>query len=179
MNVNGINNVNSAVASYSTSAQQNAKAAEEAESSSVVAKDEGVVYEKGEASSTSSSKGIYSRDDIVARLKKDAEDRTAQLRSLVEKMMTSQGTKIGQADSMWKFLASGNYTVSPEIKAQAQADIAEDGYWGVEKTSDHIIEFAKALTGGDESKIERASSRLPGRGVPTCLTSRSALTTQS
>ncbi len=39
-------------------------------------------------------------------------------------------------------------------KAQAQADIAEDGYWGVNQTSDRIIDFAKALTGGDPSKAE-------------------------
>ena len=55
---------------------------------------------------------------------------------------------------MWKFLASGKYTVSADVKAQAQADIAEDGYWGVEQTSERIVEFAKALTGGDTSKIE-------------------------
>ena len=41
-----------------------------------------------------------------------------------------------------------------EIEIQAQADIAEDGYWGVEQTSDRILEFAKALTGGDASKAE-------------------------
>ena len=68
--------------------------------------------------------------------------------------MTTQGSKIGQADDMWKFLAKGNFTVSADVKAQAQADIAEDGYWGVEQTSDRIVEFAKALTGGDTSKIE-------------------------
>ena len=39
-------------------------------------------------------------------------------------------------------------------KAQAQADIAEDGYWGVGQTSDRIIQFATALTGGDPDKIE-------------------------
>jgi hypothetical protein len=37
---------------------------------------------------------------------------------------------------------------------QAKKDIAEDGYWGVEQTSDRIIDFATALTGGDPSKIE-------------------------
>ena len=41
-----------------------------------------------------------------------------------------------------------------QTKAQAQADIAEDGYWGVNQTSDRIIQFATALTGGDPDKIE-------------------------
>ena len=29
-----------------------------------------------------------------------------------------------------------------------------DGYWGVEKTSDSILDFAKALSGGDKDKAD-------------------------
>ncbi len=153
MSVNSVNSVNS-TAAYTTPVQQNStKAAGNTETSKQTT-DKGVVYEKGNASKTSSKNSIYSKDDIVARMKKDTEARTAQLRSLVEKMMTTQGSKIGQADDMWKFLAKGNFTVSADVRAQAQADIADDGYWGVEQTSDRIVEFAKALTGGDTSKIE-------------------------
>ena len=80
-------------------------------------------------------------------MKADTANRTNQLRSMVEQMMTKQGKKIGQADDIWSFLASGKYNVSPEVRAQAQKDIADDGYWGVEQTSDRIVEFAKALSG--------------------------------
>lgn len=154
MSVNSVNNVNNSTAAYqTTAAQQNTQAADKTNTSNTATADKGVVYEKGDTTKPSNN-GIYSKDEIVSRLKKDAEARTAQLRSLVEKMMTSQGTKIGQADDMWKFLASGKFTVSADVKAQAKADIAEDGYWGVEQTSDRIVEFAKALTGGDSSKIE-------------------------
>jgi len=76
------------------------------------------------------------------------------LRSLVEQMMGKQVNAYGQANDIWKFLASGKFTVDPATKAQAQADIAEDGYWGVEATSSRIIDFATALTGGDPSKVE-------------------------
>lgn len=69
-------------------------------------------------------------------------------------MMTKQGTAIGNADSMWRFLAGGNFTVSPEVAAQAQADIADDGYWGVEQTSDRILDFAKALSGSNPDKAD-------------------------
>ena len=48
---------------------------------------------------------------LVNKLKADAEERTSQLRSLVEKMMTKQGVAIGTADSMWSFLAKGDFTV--------------------------------------------------------------------
>ena len=51
-------------------------------------------------------------------------------------------------------LAKGDFTVDPETKAQAQADIAEGGYWSVEETSKRILDFATAITGGDPSKLE-------------------------
>ena len=55
---------------------------------------------------------------------------------------------------MWSFLADGNFTVDEETQKQAQADIAEDGYWGVEQTSDRILDFAKALSGNDPEKAD-------------------------
>ena len=69
-------------------------------------------------------------------------------------MMDKQANTYGNANDIWSFLRSGNFTVDPATKAQAQADIAEDGYWGVNQTSDRIIQFANALTGGDPDKIE-------------------------
>ncbi len=114
-------------------------------------KSQGVVYEKSNAA----SKSVYAKEDVVARMKKDAEDRTNQLRSLVQQMMGNQGGKIGQADDMWRFLAKGDFTVSPEVRAQAQKDIADDGYWGVNQTSDRIVDFAKALVGDDPEKAEQ------------------------
>ena len=115
--------------------------------------DTGVVYEK---SSETSSDTVTKKTDyaLIEKLKADAEQRTAQLRSLVEKMMTKQGVAIGTADSMWSFLAKGDFEVDEETKAQAQADIAEDGYWGVEQTSDRILDFAKALSGNDPEKAD-------------------------
>lgn len=120
--------------------------------------DTGVVYEKSDKTETDSAKKTYAPNkELIAKLKSDAEQRTSQLRSLVEQMMTKQGSTFGIAnnDSMWKFLAGGNFTVTAAVKAQAQADIADDGYWGVNQTSDRILDFAKALTGGDPDQIEK------------------------
>lgn len=39
-------------------------------------------------------------------------------------------------------------------KSQAQEMISEEGYWGVEKTSARILDFAKALSSNDASKID-------------------------
>ncbi len=147
MSVNSINSTTAYTSTYQTTYNNDTtKAAAEEKK-----KESGVVYEKG----STATKGIYAKEDVVARLKKDAEDRTSQLRSLVQQMMGNQGNKIGQADDMWRFLAKGDFTVTPDVKAQAQKDIADDGYWGVNQTSDRIIEFAKALVGDDPEKAEQ------------------------
>ena len=118
--------------------------------------DTAVVYEKTPAKDTSVTvkNNAVDREALIAQLKADQEARMSQLTSIVQKMMTQQGHAIGLADDMWKFLAKGDFEVSADVKAQAQADIAEDGYWGVEKTSDRILDFAKALSGGDPDKAD-------------------------
>lgn len=125
----------------------------EKKSESSTKTDTGVVYEKSsdQTSGTVTKKTDYA---LVNKLKADAEQRTSQLRSLVEKMMTKQGVAIGTADSMWSFLAKGDFTVDEATRAQAQADIADDGYWGVDQTSDRILDFAKALSGNDPEKAD-------------------------
>ena len=111
---------------------------------------EGVVYESSNIKNMSKS----DRASLVEKLKADADARVAQLRSLVEKMFLQQGQKITDADNMWKFLASGDFTVDKATAEAAQEAISEDGYWGVEQTAERIVSFAKALTGGDASKFE-------------------------
>ena len=158
MSVNGVTSTQAAAA-YSYSAVEN-KAADETTKVTEVTEDKkddsGVVYEPStESQAAASTKKTYTPDtNLINKLKADAEARTAQLRSLVEKMMSGQANTYGKANDIWQFLRSGNYTVDPATKLQAQADIAEDGYWGVKQTSDRIIDFANALTGGDPDKIE-------------------------
>ena len=155
MSVNGVTSTQAAAAySYnSTSAAKEKTSAEEATTKTT--EDTGVIYEHSTDTNTSSTKKTYKPDTaLINKLKADADARTSQLRSLVEQMMGKQATTYGNANDIWSFLRSGNYTVDPATKSQAQADIAEDGYWGVGQTSDRIIQFATALTGGDPDKIE-------------------------
>ncbi|MBR3770144.1 MAG: hypothetical protein IKL06_06375 [Lachnospiraceae bacterium] len=152
MDMNAINKVTTPASTTVTTAAK--KAAEETqEVKTNKAEELGVVYEK-----SSESNKVTAKDNkaIIAKLKADAEERTSQLRSIVEQLITKQGTAFGKAtdDEMWKFLAKGDFTVSADVKAQAEADIAEDGYWGVEQTSDRILDFAKALAGNDPEKAE-------------------------
>ncbi|MBQ9989560.1 MAG: hypothetical protein IJP31_01245 [Lachnospiraceae bacterium] len=151
MSVNGITSYGSSYQNYETKA----KTETEVKETTSAAGESGVIYEPSNKEAVDSTKKTYTPNtELINKLKADAEERTAQLRSLVEKLMLGQGNAIGTADDMWSFLRTGNFTVDAQTKAQAQADIAEDGYWGVNQTSDRIIDFAKALTGGDPDKIE-------------------------
>lgn len=145
-------------AAASAAAQKKAaekNAAENKQESAKKPETNGAVYEKGKDQDTvNKASSQTSRAKVLEQLKADAEKRNEQLRSIVEKMMTKQGQAIGNADSMWSFLAKGNFTVDAQTKAQAQKDIAEDGYWGVEQTSDRIVDFAKALSGSDPDKAD-------------------------
>jgi len=155
MNVNGITNSVSAYTNYSTSSKKSTTAADESKSTSSSA-EIGVIYEPGSQSeAVESTKKTYTPNtELINKLKADADARTSQLKSLVEKLISGQGNAIGNSDDIWSFLRTGNFTVDAETRAQAQKDIAEDGYWGVEQTSSRILDFAKALSGGDPDKIE-------------------------
>ena len=149
-----INSITNSVAAQQASTYTAAKTDyTEKKSESSTKTDTGVVYEKSsdQTSGTVTKKTDYA---LINKLKADAEERTSQLRSLVEKMMTKQGVAIGTADSMWSFLAKGDFTVDEATRAQAQADIADDGYWGGDQPSDRSLDFAKALSGNDPEKAD-------------------------
>lgn len=156
MDINAINNVTTAAAAQTSSTRKTAESetnTTQSKTQNKTASDTGVIYEKSNDTGRTVNKRTYD-PAVVAKLKSDAEQRTSQLRSLVEQMMKKQGAAIGNADSMWRFLADGNFTVDAATKTQAQADIAEDGYWGVEQTSDRILDFAKALSGDNPEKAD-------------------------
>jgi hypothetical protein len=152
MNVNGVTSSQAANAYSAYTSQTKAKeVAKDANTNEEAA----AVYEPSNyTAETTTAKTYTPNTEMIDKLKADAEARTQSLRTLVEKLMGQQATKFGEATDIWSFLKSGEYEVDPETKAQAQKDIAEDGYWGVEKTSDRIVQFAMALTGGDPDKLD-------------------------
>ncbi|MCM1048796.1 MAG: hypothetical protein NC433_10260 [Clostridiales bacterium] len=160
MSVNGVTGAASTYEAYQTSQTSAAKTSEEqtkSESSSVQASEanSGVVYEPSKTETVNATKKTYTQNtELLAKLKADQESRQNQLQSIVEQLMTKQGQTYNSANGIWSILAGGNLKVDAATQAQAQKDIAEDGYWGVKQTSDRIIDFATALTGGDPDKIE-------------------------
>lgn len=151
MSVNGVTGTQTSDNYGKYASTKQAKATTEVAAAPQTENTSGVVYEKTEAA----DKKYKPNAELIAKMKADTEARTAQMKSLVTEMMTKQGNSYGQANDMWKFLAGGNFTVDAATKSQAQKDIAADGYWGVDKTSDRIFEFAKALSGGDPETMEK------------------------
>ena len=120
--------------------------------------DVGVVYEPSkETTQTSAKKNAKVDSETIAKLKADADQRLSQLKGIVEQLITKQG-KTSETVSIWSQFRQGvldsTITVDEATAKQAQEDISEDGYWGVKQTSERILDFAKALTGGDSSKVE-------------------------
>ena len=164
MSVNGVTEVTNNIATAYTSSVNPSSVEEKKKDSEVKVKEEAAaIYEKSDESQSSSSVSSSKETDrakIIQQLKADDAVRQQQLLDIVNKMMGKQAKAYGIAnsdneeESIWSFLAKGDFTVDAATKAQAQADIAEDGYWGVKQTSDRILDFAKALAGDDPEKLE-------------------------
>lgn len=108
-----------------------------------------------EASKTDKTTSKTANSALIAKMKADTNSRISQMQSLVEKIFKDQGLKINSVDDMWKKLANGEFTADADTIAQAKEDISDNGYWGVSQTSDRIYDFAMALSGGDEEKMQK------------------------
>lgn len=90
----------------------------------------------------------------IEKMKAEAELKTAQLRSLVEKMLLKQGEKFTTLSDAFDMIKEGTIEVDDEVATEAAREVADDGYWGVTQTSDRLFSFAKALAGNDPSKAD-------------------------
>lgn len=114
-----------------------------------------VVYEKSTAKKKDSANKIYNRDSVISKLKADQQSRADSMRSLVEKLLAKQTDKFNTANSnLSTIFSQAAKNADPATIKQAQEDISEDGYWGVNKTSDRLVSMAIALAGGDTDKAD-------------------------
>lgn len=90
----------------------------------------------------------------IEKMKAEAEQKTAQLRSLVEKMLLKQGEQFTTLKDAFDMIKDGTIEVDDETIVEAQKEVADDGYWGVEQTSERLFSFAKALAGNDPTKAD-------------------------
>ena len=116
--------------------------------------DTGVVYEPSSSAKDNSTK-VTDYSSIVASMKKELSSKNEQLQNLVNKLLSNQAKKYISLSDMFK-----DIQVDEQTKIQAQKDISDDGYWGVEQTSDRLVSMAKALSGGDSSKADAMISAI-------------------
>lgn len=125
---------------------------------------EAAVYEKTNAAATSAK--TYTKDvKTLEEINRQVDAKLASLRATVENFVAMQSVKSGEAQGlsydqiMEKYDGKlkefyQNLKVDDETRLKAQQEISEDGFWGVKQTSERAIAYAKALAGGDPSKVE-------------------------
>lgn len=147
MSVNGITNTTSVY----TTAQTTKKAASTAkEAVSASAEDTGVVYEASSTATDGKSDKITDYSSIVASMKKELSSKNEQLQNLVTQLLGKQAGKYTKLADLFK-----NINADPATIEQAKKDIGEDGYWGVEQTSDRLVSMAQALSGGNPEYADK------------------------
>ena len=151
INIPGISNNIPANSKVSSSSPKTSEKSKEKEAKGSSFSDTAAVYEKSDNDKKTENTNGKSNSAIVAQLKADAEARRNQLMDIVRQSLNGQANKAFTAETGLKSIFE-NLQVDADTIVQAKADIAEDGYWGVEQTSDRILEFAKALSGNDPSK---------------------------
>lgn len=153
------NNVNTYAAETATSASKT-NTTEAADKT--VKEDNAAVYEKSTTTKKDSANTIYNKDAIVGRLKADQQNRITSMQTLVEKLLNKQkGTfDLANGKNLAATFRQAAGLASPEDIANAKASIAEDGYWGVEQTSDRLVSMAIALSGGDTEKADELKAAI-------------------
>ena len=162
MGVNGVTEVTNNIATaYASNVNPNSVEEKKKDEEVKVKAEAAAVYEKSDEKQETAKTSQNDRTQIIKQMQADVATRQQQLLDIVRKMMGKQAKTYGIAnsdndeDSIWKFLAKGDFTVDAATKAQAEADISEDGYWGVKKTSERILDFAKTLAGDNPDKLEK------------------------
>lgn len=159
--VNGITTVSALKSLDTTKTDYSKKKDKETEQTTTSAYSETAAEYVSSGSTSLKDIAAASEEDraaLIEKMKADVEARTAQLRDLVEKMFLQQGDATTENQTMWQKLAEGGLVTDEEAVTKAQEDISENGYWGVSQTSDRILSFAVALSGGDQSKMSEMAA---------------------
>ncbi len=148
MSVYGVTNAQTT--SYPSTSRTSTKQDNKKPSDTTSAKeDSGVVYEPSNTTSGKDANTVKDYSSIVKKMKSELNTKNQQLQNLVNELLNKQANKYTSLADLFK-----NATADPATIAQAQKDIADDGYWGAEQTSDRFVAMAQALSGGDATKAD-------------------------
>ena len=148
-----INGISQAMTAAYDSTKPN-KEIEKKQTDTTAVFDEGAAAEFTKSEETKEKAPAKRDTATIEKLLAEAEQRTAQLRSLVEKMLLKQGQKFVSLADTFDMIKEGTLEVDDETAAEAAKEVADDGYWGVEQTSERLFSFAKALAGNDPAHAD-------------------------
>lgn len=114
------------------------------------------VYEKEEpVKKTTYEKPAHKYNKAtIDKLKIQSEMAYNQLRTLVSSLLKRQGKTWNQVK------ITDVIKVDEQARLEAEELIGEDGPLGVEAVSDNLVNFAKAISGGDPSKMEELKAAI-------------------
>ncbi|MBN2899515.1 MAG: hypothetical protein JXO44_12145 [Clostridia bacterium] len=165
MTIHNVNGVTGASAVTQESVKKNEKAAKETKTESAVKNtDTEVVYEKSEVAEEEETKSLetygkeakikYAADIAAVEEMKRALDKKMK-NSFLQMAIDSLGEQqTGIKAKLEAILKENSGEITDEMIEQAKEDVSEDGYYGVEATAKRLVDFAKALSGGDPDKAE-------------------------
>lgn len=141
--------------SYQPGAETSKKADTTAKKDEAVSAAEktGVIYEPSSEASNKNS-GVKDYSEIIKQMKGELNSKNQQLQNLVDQLLNKQANKYSKLSQLFQDIKDGKIQVDPKVVEQAQKDVADDGYWGIEQTSDRLVAMAQALSGGDASKAD-------------------------
>lgn len=107
-------------------------------------------FEKSEVQTEATYKKPQFKPDreTIASIKAEVDQIHQNLRNLVEKLLKKQGMTFNNL-----LIGDPDIEIDYETKAEAQKAIDEGGELSIENVSDRLVNFAKAIAGGDKSKI--------------------------
>lgn len=149
MSINSINNTGK---SQPTQTNKNENIDKNVSNNKEIKKDKAIVdkFEKSEINTEATyKKPVFKRDEeTIDKIKAEVDQINSNLRSLVEKLLKEQGMtfKDLKADGP-------DIEINEETRIEAQKSIDEGGELSIENVSDRMVNFAKAISGGDQSKI--------------------------
>lgn len=122
-----------------------AKAAEETKDSE----------KKESAASTQKQQSETYKPDMekIRQMKADLRGNLGAFKQMVYSQIKDQGNHADYASSANDALKDILKGIQGMSQEEAAAAVADDGEWGVDATANRILDFAKAISGGDPSKI--------------------------
>jgi len=146
MNINPVQQQNRYVSPVTQREEQSATTAEKAGEETVAHDYDQILSAEPKATY---EKPKVSHGATIARLKEESERIHGQLIRLVKELLERQGNPAASLEyNEFASLKPDDITIE-----EAQTLIGSDGVLGAAQTSERIVEFAKAISGGDPEKI--------------------------